>query len=68
MISLQLYTFFGCNDPTDVNEIQFYWRACALNDALINDFANLLKDPKHSDVTINCVGGAVKAHKCILSG
>lgn len=68
IISLQIYNFIGFDDTMDVNEIQYYWKVNAMNDGLVNDFAKLLKEAKHSDVTIVCAGEALKAHKCILSG
>ncbi len=66
IISLKLYTFIGFDDATDVHEIKVYLNPT--NEALVNDFANLLKEPKYSDVTIVCSGEALKAHKCILAG
>lgn len=66
IISLKLYTLIGFNDSKDVHEIKFQWNP--MNEALVNDFANMLKYPKYSDVTIICAGESLKAHKCILAG
>lgn len=65
-IGLKIYTLIGISDTTDVDEIKMFRNP--MNEALVNDFANLLKDPKYSDVTIICAGEAIKAHKCILAG
>lgn len=67
IISLKLCTHIGFSDTTDVHEIKLCLNP--MNEALVNDFANMLKDPKYSDVTIICAGEeALKAHKCILAG
>lgn len=65
-IGLKIYNLIGIPDTTDVDEIKLYWNP--MNEALVNDFANLLKEPKYSDITIVCAGEALKAHKCILAG
>lgn len=65
-IKLKIYTLIGIDDQADVEEIKMYWNP--MNEALVNDFANLLKEPKYSDVTIICAGEALQAHKCILAG
>lgn len=65
-ISLKLFTFIEVNDAHDVREIKMYDNPTS--EALMNDLSQLLKEPKYSDVTITCSGGALKAHKCILAG
>lgn len=66
LISFKLYTFIDLEDENDFDEIKLY--RSPTNEALMNDLNHLLKEPKFSDVTINCSGEILKAHKCILAG
>lgn len=67
VISFKLFRLNEDNDSTSISKIQSGYDSMHETLAL-NDFANLFKEPKFSDVSIICAGESLKAHKSILAG